>query len=204
MPSSRWCPPTDAELLRDRRARRKHPPGAGGERCKPIPLGKRFLCYHDDDAEPDVAFDVYTAAGRKVLFYPITRDVLALKVSDDERNVAIALQGSQVLLFDPEFRSLWQRSVAGEVVDLAVSAGAHPRVAVLYNRPAATAGAESPGQGIALLNEQGAVLGETSVTGRAAQVEGLSDGQGFATFGNGKGGQVRRVLRLAAKLVYKS
>jgi hypothetical protein len=165
--------------------------------CKPVPMGKRFLCYHDDDAEPGVAFDVFTAGGRKILVYPITRDVLALKVSDDERNVAIALEGGQVILFDRELRSLWQRQVGGEVIDLAVSAGQHPRVGVLYNPgspsasegEAATGGGIGAGQGIAFFDDRGEMIGQASPRAHSGQIETLSGGTGFATFGNSHQGQ---------------
>jgi outer membrane protein assembly factor BamB len=167
--------------------------------CKPIPIGKRFLCYHDDDAEPGVAFDVYTDKGRKVLYYPITRDILALKVSDDERNTAIALEGGQVILFGPDFRSLWQRKVAGEVLDLAVSSGEHPRVAALFNSAgtgtAAAAGAgtrdrsKPAAQAIAVFDDDGKRLGEAVPGERVEQLEAAPSGRGIAAYGNGAQGQ---------------
>jgi hypothetical protein len=158
--------------------------------CKPIPLGRRFLCYHDDDAEPEVAFDIYNAKGRKVLYYPIARDVLALKVSDDQRNVAIALDGGQVLLFDPEFRSLWQRQVVGEALDIAVSSGKSPRVAVIYNhRVAGTEASSSPPQALAVFDAEGRLSGDALLPVRASQVEAAPGGDGFAVYGNGKQGQ---------------
>src|SRR5262249_40300538 len=88
--------------------------------CKPLPLTqKRFLCYHDDDAEAGVAFDVYTDRGRKLLSYPITRDILALKLSADERNTVIALQGGQLILFGPDFHAQWLKRMPGGIADVA-------------------------------------------------------------------------------------
>lgn len=155
--------------------------------CKPVPIGKRFLCYHDDDAEANVAFDVYSDKGQKVLFYPITRDVLALKVSDDQRNTAVALEGGQVILFGPDFRSLWQQSVTGEVIDLAVSSGDHPRVAALYN--VRVGAKESAIQGISVIGVEGKRLGDTVPLSRVEQIEMVPDGAGFAVYGNGVRGQ---------------
>lgn len=154
--------------------------------CKPISLGTRFLCYHDDDAEPEVAFDVFDAEGRKILFYPITRDILALKVSDDQRNVAIALEGGQIVLFGSDFRSLWQRQVKGEVLDIAVSGGDLPRVAALYNT---VPDSRRPPQALAVFDDQGRLLGEATTLVRTGQIEAVPASEGFATYGNSNQGQ---------------
>jgi outer membrane protein assembly factor BamB len=154
--------------------------------CKPVPFKKRFLCYHDDDAEPGVAFDVYGADGRKLLYYPITRDVLALKVSDDQRNVALALDGGQLVLFGPDFQSLWQRKIEGEILDLAVTDGAQPRIAALYNTSPAS---DRASQAVAVFDKQGKLLGDTVSAVRASQIEAVPGSIGFATYGNGKQGQ---------------
>lgn len=159
--------------------------------CKPVPMGKRFICYHDDDAEPGVAFDVYSNDGAKVLSYPITRDVLALKVADDQRHVAIALEGGQVLLFGAGLRSVWQRQVDGEVVDLAVSSGSRPHVGVLFNVAPQVKGAlQGSPQAISVFGFDGKSLGEAGVPKRAGQLEAVAAGTGLALYGNSEAGQL--------------
>jgi outer membrane protein assembly factor BamB len=159
--------------------------------CRPIPLKGKFLCYHDDDAEPNVAFDVYNEKGHKLLFYPITRDVLALKVSDDERNVAIALDGGQVVLFDPDFRSVWQRKLDGELLDLAVSSGSSPRVAALYNG--------AGGQHIAVLDGEGKVIAQGAPSTHVEQIEIAPGGAGVAVYGNSAKGQYLGFFKIPAQ-----
>lgn len=104
--------------------------------CQPILMESRheILCYHDDDAEPGIAFDVYDWTGKKLTSFAIQDDVLALKVSRDEKWVALALTHGQVLLLnagDSSYKPLWKTDVESEVVDIDVSTGPDPRVAVL-------------------------------------------------------------------------
>ncbi|MCM2324532.1 MAG: PQQ-like beta-propeller repeat protein [Oligoflexia bacterium] len=103
--------------------------------CRPFVLNrsKRVLCYNDDDEDPGVAFQVFDWSGRKLLSYPISHDILALAVSSDERNIAVALTRGQVILFNGEFRPVWQKKVEGEISALDVGPGSAPKVAVLFD-----------------------------------------------------------------------
>jgi hypothetical protein len=101
--------------------------------CMPflIESRKEIVCYHDDDAEPLVAFDVFDWNGKLKRSFPIKNDILALKVSKDQQNIAIALTRGQVFLLGPDYEVRWNGNVAGEIVDIDVANGAAPQVAVL-------------------------------------------------------------------------
>jgi hypothetical protein len=102
--------------------------------CKPIisDLSKKIICYHDDDNEPKVAFDLYDWKGKKISSYEITKDVLGLKLSADEKSLVMAQANGGVVFFSSEFIPLWHKTVPGEIVDVSVSSGIAPVVAVLY------------------------------------------------------------------------
>lgn len=54
--------------------------------CTPFIIESRheIVCYHDDDAGPDVAFDVLDWKGNKKSSYAIKNDILTMKVAEDE------------------------------------------------------------------------------------------------------------------------
>jgi hypothetical protein len=151
--------------------------------CKPMVLSrlKRVLCYHDDDAEPEVAFDVYNWQGKKLLSLPITNDILSLKVATDESGIALGLNRGQVMLVDEKFHSVWQKKVSGEILDVAVSSGPESRVSVLY--------ASSKHQAVAVFDRAGNLKGELTPSFHAEQIEALPDGSAAFIYGNGAGGQ---------------
>lgn len=101
--------------------------------CAPTILKTRqeIICYHDDDPEAEVAFDVYDWKGAKKASFPIKDDILTMKVSSDERWVVLALTHGNVLVLDSSYKQVWSRNFDSEVVDVDVSSGANPRVAVL-------------------------------------------------------------------------
>ncbi|MEO5968630.1 MAG: PQQ-binding-like beta-propeller repeat protein [Bdellovibrionia bacterium] len=102
--------------------------------CRPIisNSNKKIICYHDDDNDPKVAFDLYDWKGKKISSYGITKDVLALKLSADEKHLVLAQADGGVVFFSSDFIPLWHKTVSGEIVDIAVSSGPTPIVAVLY------------------------------------------------------------------------
>jgi hypothetical protein len=152
--------------------------------CRPYLLdrARRVLCYHDDDADPKVAFDVYDWNGKKLLSYPIAHDILALKVAQDEQRFAIALTRGQVVLFGADFRSDWQRKVGGEILDVAVSSGSPPMVAVLYH-------AGKKGQLVALFDAGGKLVAEGRPEAHVEQIESAPEGGAVLVYGNGPKGQ---------------
>jgi hypothetical protein len=152
--------------------------------CMPfvIESRKEILCYHDDDAEPMVAFDLFGWDGKLKKSFPIKNDILALKVSADEQSVAIALTQGNVLLLGPKYDVKWSAKVAGEIVDLDVSSGADPKVAVLYS-----AGMGKP-QKLAWL-KNGKLLAEGGLAGLASQIAVSPDASLAFTYGNAGSGQ---------------
>ena len=185
--------------------------------CRPVLLARaaKFVCYHDDDAEPRVAFDVFDLAGKKLLSHAIQQDILALKVSRDERNLAIALTGGQVVLFGPDFKPVWQRTLAGEVSDLDVTSGPEPRVAALFQpefhpgspapaaggsareRERARAGRHAP-QRIALIDPAGRSQIDAEPAQFCEQVTFTDNGDGVVVHGNGSQGQYVGVFTVPA------
>jgi hypothetical protein len=103
--------------------------------CSPIIINSRkeVICYHDDDAEPEIAFDVFNWNGKKIRSYPIKNDILTLKVSEDEYSTALALTQGMVQVLGPDYKLKWNARVEGEIVDIDISIGRDPRLAVLYS-----------------------------------------------------------------------
>lgn len=153
--------------------------------CKPLLMNqlKKVICYHDEDAEPQVAFDVYSFDGKKLSSVPARHDILALTLSEDERNLAIGLAKGQLSLFSPELKPRWQAEVGGEIIDLGVSRGSEPKVAVLFGRGKA--------QRIAIFSQRGVKIADVALEFHADQVE-FSHGPegGILVYGNGANGQI--------------
>jgi hypothetical protein len=150
--------------------------------CRPVPLNrlKRVLCFHDDDAEPEVAFEVLDwKTGRRLAAYPIESDVLGLELSPDERGLGLSLAGGWIHLFDPKLRLAWKKRLPGEIVDFSISEGASPRVAAVT----------SDGT-IWLLGPDGAIEASGRPATHVEQVAILPDASAIVASGNGKQGQV--------------
>lgn len=157
--------------------------------CRPVLLSrlKRVLCYHDDDAEADAAFDVRDWSGKKLLSFPITNDVLSLKVAKDETSVVLGLTRGSVILVGPAFRTLWQKKVGGEVLDVAVSGGVDPVVAAIFL-------SKTKGQRVAIFDRVGKLIAEGSPSHHADQVELDHEGKRVLLFGNSSRGQALSAL----------
>ena len=102
--------------------------------CKPIVLSslKKVLCFHDDDAEPELGFEVFDWQGKKLSDFPIQNDALVLKVAPDEKHFIMALTHGHVLVFDSHFKPIAKKTVSGEIVDVAITSATN--YAVLYNK----------------------------------------------------------------------
>ncbi len=150
--------------------------------CRPMILSrvKKVICYHDDDADPEIAFDVFDWNGKKIHSHPISNDILALKVSDDQRWLAIGLTRGQIQLLGQDFKRVWSKTIDGEVLDVGISSGDRPLVSAL---------AVKKGQRLSVLDHQGKLLAQSQVAGHAEQVEMTPDGKGVLVYGNGPRGQ---------------
>ncbi len=133
--------------------------------CKPNILNQpqKIICYHDDDAEAHIAFDVMDFSGKKLKSFPIKKDILTLKYSDDEKYLALALTEGHVLLLTIDGKLLWQKKIKGEILDLDLISQEELKVAVLYMN--------EKGQKVALFGASGALVAEGSPTTHTDQLE---------------------------------
>lgn len=150
--------------------------------CRPFLLSpaKRILCFHDDDAEPAIGFDVFGWEGKKQLSFPIASDALVLKVADDERRFAIGLTRGQFSFFDRKFEPSWNREVPGEILDLDISPRPQGGIAVLY----LTTGASRSDRKLAFFDGAGSPRSELAVSVEADRVEFSRSGDVLVLFGN--------------------
>lgn len=171
--------------------------------CQPniLSKSKKILCYHDDDAEPQIAFDIYDWKGKKTFSFPITKDILALKVSRDERNIALALTQGEVLLVGPDFKTVWDKKVEGEILDLAVSSGEDPRVAVVYDQDL-----KSPekGQRLAVFDANGVLRGQAEIEKHLEKIDIAPLGGAVILYGNNPTGQKLAFYALPEKFPVSS
>jgi hypothetical protein len=163
--------------------------------CKPMMsnINKKIICYHDDDNEPKTGFEVFDWKGNKIYSYPIAKDILALKLSADEKNLVVGLAQGEVVFFTPEFIPLWQKSVPGEIVDVAVSSGDPAFIAVLFREKS-----NPKLEKVAVLDRSGVLVKTISPTEVATQIEISPDGGFVFYYGNGTSGQVLGCLSVSA------
>ena len=183
----------------------------GAGMCRPSWLGKgdtgAVLCYHDDDADPSIAFDLLDPkTGEKKFSFslenfpriqkkgakasqPLRQDILALKLSPDGQLIALGLTQGQVSVVGMDTKERWRSQVMGEIIDLSISNGPEFRLAVQYHIP-------EKGQFVALLSETGKLLAETRLDTPMIQVEIHPEARIIAAYGNGPHGQNLIALNL--------
>jgi hypothetical protein len=172
--------------------------------CKPIALTslKKILCFHDDDSDPELAFEVLDWTGHKVDSYSVKLDSLMIKVSQNEKYFVVGLNHGKVLLFDSTFKPVWQKSVDGELTDLAISSSdtGQPTVAALYNvkktkkkhkkATKAQMSEISTEQKIALFPPSGKGPTLLPIHSRLDELDLSADGKSLFGYGNDADGQV--------------
>ncbi len=154
--------------------------------CRPRVLGliRKVLCYHDDDVKPGVAFEVIDWDGARGPVYRISGDALALESSRDEQSLVLGLTGGRVQLVDWKFRRVWEKRIAGEVIDVAVSNGITPRVFVLSLD-------RSKRSRITVFSAKGVVESTISADSRVfQQIAASPEGDGLFALGNSASGQL--------------
>ena len=153
--------------------------------CKPYFLNpaKKVLCYHDEDVDSKVAFDLFDYSGKKILSRPIQGDVLGFKLGLDQKNFAIALTGGRVSLFSDEGTEIWNRSFPGEIVDVAVSSSPKPLVAILFREKK---GSKKTNQTVQVLNHLGEAVLKKEIGFSALQIEMDPDADRVFYFGAGQ------------------
>jgi hypothetical protein len=173
--------------------------------CKPIALSslKKILCFHDDDSDPELAFEVLDWSGNKIDSYSVKLDSLMVKVSQNEKYFVVGLNHGKVLLFDSTFKPVWQKSVDGELTDLAISSPeiGQPTVAALYNvkktkkkRGKASKSVQIPEmsseQRVALFPPSGKSPTLLPIRSRLDELDLSSEGKALFGYGNDSDGQV--------------
>lgn len=150
--------------------------------CRPSILRARqeLLCYHDDDAEPFLAFEGFAAKdGSKKYQIPIQRDILALKISAQQRWIAIALAGGGVRVYelsDAGPVQKWQSEATGEVSDLDISNSGEVAAIVAQSR-------------VQFWSSEGKRQFDWALPARATQIGLTPDASRIAVYGNALGGQ---------------
>jgi len=152
--------------------------------CRPrvLSAAKRILCYHDDDADPKIAFDLYNFEGKKEYSYPIADDIIALKVAADEKHWVIGLSQGFFVGFNLPYNVLVKGRVDGEIIDVAMASGEAPKIAVLYRK-------QDQSQKIALFDSTGKAVGTQPPKFRAIQIEMDESGGALFYYGNNAQGQ---------------
>jgi len=166
--------------------------------CKPIVLSAlhQILCFHDDDAEPELGFEIYDWDGKDVTSFPVKQDSLMIKVSENQKYFVIGLNHGKVVLFNSTYKPLWTKTVDGEITDLGISSpdSGVPMVAALYNvkKKASKKHKTDP-----LVQEQKIQIWGTSGHGgakdvptRLDQIELSPDGASLFGYGNDADGQI--------------
>jgi hypothetical protein len=157
--------------------------------CRPIVLDSihKIVCYHDDDADPHVAFDVYSWEGKKQISYPIAGDILGLKISPSQKYLALSLTRGRIILFRThEFRTVWQRNVEGEIADFSLSEGADTVAVVSSGKRPDEVDAS---QTLTLFDHAGNLISTQGMPGHAEQFDIAPDGRALFFYGNSEHGQ---------------
>jgi hypothetical protein len=161
--------------------------------CKPFLMNPihRILCFHDDDAEPELGFEVFDEQGKRLSDYAIKNDALTLKLAPDEKSFILALTHGKVMVFNSDFKPVFQSKVSGEIVDVALESGGEdkPSIAVLYNPK------KSATQKLAFFGEK---KFEVVVPEHADQVEIGHDGNDGSAFSYGNH-PVQMLMHLSEK-----
>lgn len=175
--------------------------------CRPIILSAvhHILCFHDDDAEPELGFEIYDWDGHDVTSFPVKQDSLMVKVSENQRYFVIGLNHGKVVLFNSTYKPMWTKTVDGEITDLAISSpeGGAPVVAALYNvkKKASKKYKHAPivqQQKIQIWGVSSKSSKAKDVQTRLDQIELSPDGAALFGYGNDADGQVITRLDEAA------
>lgn len=142
--------------------------------CKPYFLNRanKILCYHDEDVDSKVAFDLYDFKGKRIVSYGISGDILGFKLAHNQAHFSAGLTRGRVVLFSADGSKKWQKQLPGEVVDVAVSSEAEPKVAVLVRGfMSDQKKVKMGGQSLYLLTAKGEVGKKIDLPIQAFQVE---------------------------------
>ena len=86
----------------------------------PSPMGGQVLCYHNDDPEPQIAFDVIGNEGQHLLSYPIPGDILALRPGGNMHLWALGLTAGIVQIVGASWVAEDRFALSEEILDVAL------------------------------------------------------------------------------------
>ncbi len=152
--------------------------------CKPIVINatKKIVCFHDDDTRPSFAFDLYDFEGKRLSRFSTRIDVLSLKVSDDEKWIAVAFAGGRVTLLNDQFKVEKEHRVTGEVLDLGISTGDNPRLSVVSID-------NKKGESLSVFEGKKSLIAALPLSYHVEQTEIFPSGKLITLYGNGPRGQ---------------
>lgn len=152
--------------------------------CKPtiVNASQRIVCFHDDDTKASFAFDLYDFEGTRISRFVTRVDVLAMKVSADEKWLALAFSGGRISLLNAQFKVEKEQKVAGEVLDLGISSGEDPRLAVISID-------NKKGEWLSVFEAKKALVASLPLSYHVEQVEIFPAGKLITLYGNSARGQ---------------
>lgn len=152
--------------------------------CKPTVVNatKRIVCFHDDDTKPSFAFDLYDFEGKRLSRFTTRVDVLAMKISNDEKWLALAFAGGRVTILNDQFKVEKEQKVNGEVLDLSISNGEEPRLALISID-------NKKGETLSVFDAKKGLLSSLPLSYHVEQVEIFPSGKLITIYGNSPRGQ---------------
>jgi outer membrane protein assembly factor BamB len=160
--------------------------------CRPhiLEKSKQILCYHDDDSLPGVAFTIFDSKGQIKTRFKVPQDILVLKVSPDESQIALGLVRGKVWFINSQFKKALERDVGGEIVDFGISSRTDPALASEQTvHWSALVNIHNVGQKLVGMSASGKSRWELLLDSPHQQIELSDDGSSTAIYGNGPKGQ---------------
>lgn len=152
--------------------------------CKPtvVNTAKKIVCFHDDDTRPSFAFDLYDYEGVRNSRFTTRVDVLAMKISEDEKWLALAFSGGRITILNDQFKLEKELKVNGEVLDLGISNGENPRLAVISID-------NKKGEMVSVFEVKNGLLASLPLSYHVEQAEIFPSGKLITLYGNSPRGQ---------------
>jgi len=154
----------------------------GGCKTTVINTPNAIICFHDDDTKPSFAFDLYDFDGKRLSRFTTRIDVLTMKVSSDEKWVALAFSGGKVIVLNDQFKVEKEHRITGEVLDLGISNGEEPRLALISID-------NKKGESLSVFEARKGRLSSLPLSYHVEQVEIFPSGKLIAVYGNSPRGQ---------------
>ncbi len=159
---------------------------------------KQLFCFYDDESHAGLGYRVFDYQAKEVVRYPTEKDVIGFDFSSDESFLGVAYAQGEFEFFDSEYCRIWSSSVPGEIIDLTVSNGPRPKLAVLFQKGSKKTGWK--GQRLVFFDSQGKVLLQTSDFPEGHRIDFHPKGQALYLIGNQNQGQHLTMMSFSPKL----